>query len=452
MFDRAHIFNSSFVAITAGLCFTVGFYSLFASFTAYDNPARITTLCCWLLLCTVSSLLVYRLTSAVSWSIVSFVLTFIFTESFVNESTHPQGFIVVATIVVPLAACFLSDQRKRSPWVLIGALVAAIFYTRFNAGIFALAASCVVLAAHFSINRGRGMLAAVFIAGSMAFPFVLMFPLLPRPNALPFAIITALATGAAAVIAFAVTDQDTNGKPASFFFVIGICAASSLVLPFAGPVGVTAGDIFASLLSYSASQLEFYHYFRVYSDIQLISAGISMACALCFYYSKGVRWILVLGKSYFVAVALFSILINNTENAHALLGYAGPWCWLVVTGGRTQNLIAARLLLTTIAAWSPLLAYPIPESQLYFASLPILLAAVVCTADILSWTDSLVVERAFPFMASLMVLIALLLQLSKSSSQYYGDRPLDRPAAYSSIMAIKSRENLYASPGQRADK
>ena len=440
MFDRSHIFNSSFIAITAGLCFTVGFYSLSA------------TLACWLLLCSVSSLLVYRLTSAASWSIVSFVLTFIFTESFVNEMTHSQGLIAVATVLLPLAACYLGDQRKRSPWVLIGTLVAAIFYTSFNAGIFVLAASCVVLAAHISINRGRGMLAAVFIAGSIAFPFVLMLPLLPRPNALPFATITALATGAAAIIAFATTDQDSNGKHASIFFVLGICAASSLVLLFAAPVGATVGDIFDGLLSYSANQLGFYHYFRPYSDIQLISAGASMTCALCFYYSKGVRWILVLGKSYFVAAALFSILINDPENAHALLGYAGPWCWLVVMGDRSQNMITARLLLATTAAWSPLLAYPIAGSQLYFACLPILLGAVVCTADIISWTDSLVVERALPFMASLMVILALLFQLSESRLQYYGDRSLDRPAAYSSIMAIKSRENLYASPGQRADK
>jgi len=456
VFDRSHIFNTSLSAVTVGLCITVSFYSSPANFNADDSAAWYGAQCYSLLLCTVASLLVYRLTRAVPWAGITFALTFIFMGSLVTEPGRTQQFIALTTILVPLAMCYPDDERNSLPWVIVGVLTAIIFYAAFNAGLFAMSAAAVVLVAYFPVNRWQGLLAALATLISTLFPFVLMLPLLAKQNALPFAAITALATGAAAIISFSLADRQKKGKRAGMFFLLGIAGATSGVLILTGPIGLTPGDISASLLSYSASQLEFYHYFRAYSGVQVTLAGISMACALRFYYATRVRWILVLGKSYFVSVALYSILINDFENAHTLLGYAGPWCWLVATGGGAQNMVVARLLLATTAAWSPLLAYPIPASQLYFGSLPILLAATVCAADILSGarerTNSLVVEKGIPFAASLAVLLALLFQLSESRAQFYRYKSGELPGPYSSIISIKSRENLYASPGQRADK
>jgi len=484
MLARSHIYTAGLASAVVALCIAIGFYSLFSNFRAYDDEglllvinqlyldgaafytdipwiygpgylatvhlfhdwlgvplshsaSRFTTLACWLLLCTVSAVLVYKLTARALWAIVAFALTFVFTGSFVNEPGHPQGLIAIATIFIPLTACYFADRRQPLLWFLTGVMVAAIFHIKINAGVFVLAALCLVLAARLRVGAWQGLLHAVIIIGSVAFPFALMSPLLTEPNALFFACINALATGAVALMVISVTEPNGAARGAASGFALGFSIITAVAFLFAWSVGATPLDIGASLLRYSASQLEFYHLFREYSAFQLLSAGAALGCAVFCHYRKDYRWVPMAAKGYFVLLALYALWINNPANSHALLGYAGPWCWLVIFGGGRASPTLARCLLATTAAWSPMLAYPIPGSQQYFGSLPILLTAIVCASDLVNVatkSDALKktailfsLVRSVSTTAALAMVLVLIVQLRQESAQYARFRPLALP-------------------------
>ncbi|MEH6582671.1 MAG: hypothetical protein V7754_12100 [Halioglobus sp.] len=473
--------------VIAGLCVAAGFFALFSNFRAYDDEGflliasqlflageafytdipwlygpgslamvrvlhdwlgvplghsavRFTTLACWLLLCAVSSGLVYRLCASLIWSAISFALVFIFTGSIVNEPGHPQGLIAVATVLIPLVACSLSVERQKLPWLLIGALVAAVFSTKINAGVYCGAAVLIALAANYPLKQGRVVLFLALVAGSVSFPFVLMSPLLAESYAPALACIIAATTGAVAVTAMANPIPGLEGRVGSMMFAIGFMAVTAAAMVFAAANGATVFDILANLQSYSRSQVEFYHFFSEYSGLQLLLAGLSLVLALVFsvFPSLSRRGSLeALAKGGFVLMALYALLIDGPAHAQGMLGYAGPWCWVIALRREQHRFPVGRLLLATTAAWSPLLVYPMPGSQIYFGSFPILLVAIVCADDILwtakrQWLQSgrerlAMAGQQLPALLCLIVIAALCWQLMGLRDRYYRFQPLALP-------------------------
>ena len=476
------------VAIAAlALCTIAGFYALFSNFRGYDDEGilllanqlfleggsfytdipwmygpgylaivrlfndfmavplthsavRITTLCYWLLLCAVSGLLIYKLSRSVLWSVVAFVLVFIFTQSIVNEPGHPQGLIATMTLLIPLAACYSWQGSQKVFWFFIGALTAAIFHIKVNAGVYSLAAVAVVVVLHGPAGRWRTLLTAAVVIGSAGFPFALMLPLLAQPNALPYAIILAFGLGSTALIIGSEKNPATDSWKPGIALVLGFLLVTVLAFVFAGVNGATPFDIFSSLFTYSGSQIEFYHFFREYTGFQLVLASASFMLALCYGFSRNEnyqKWFVGLGKIYFVSLAIYSLTINDPAHAQALLAYAGPWCWLLVCRSENTEYALGRILLASTAVWSPLLAYPIPGSQIYFGSLAIVLSAVVCAADLVSTVSrrwyrvdgpkALVLQRRVPILMVVIVLVILANTLEQAREEYHRLKPLDLP-------------------------
>ncbi len=422
-----------FVALLIGACGLVGFYALFSNFRTYDDEGllmvssqlflngnifykqipwiygpmqlatvqvlhdwlpvpithsavRFVTLAVWLFLSALSGLLVYKLTRSRTWALVSLILAFLFSRSIVNEPGHPQGMVAFATILIPLIPGLFRAERKWIPWLLIGGVAATVANIKLNAGLFCIAAVSVVLAGQFRPLRWRGHLRLALAGGSLLFPFVLMYPLLADPNCLGFALISACSVAAVAVITSMRDVPGIQPRAACLAFLVGLTLVTLGALAFVGQYGVSLFDILSSLMGYASSQIDFYHFFRDYSLFQLSMASVSLVLAISFVMagesSVGTK-LIILGKTCFGLAAVYSFIIDDAAHAQAMLGYAGPWCWLVAVSRHGGPVSTGRLLLAATAAWAPLLAYPIPGSQLYFGSLPVLLAAIVCTADAL---------------------------------------------------------------------
>jgi hypothetical protein len=471
-----------FLAVLIGACGLVGFYELFSNFRTYDDEGllmvssqlflnghifykeipwiygpiqlatvqvlhgwlsvpithsavRFVTLAVWLVLSGVSSLLVYQLTRYRAWALVSFILAFLFTRSIVNEPGHPQGLVAFATILIPLIPCLFRVERKWLPWLLIGGMAAAVANIKLNAGIFCIAAVSVVLASQFRPARWRGLLQLAIAGGSLLFPFMLMYPLLADPNCRGFALITACSAAAVAVITSTREVSGIQPRSACLAFLVGLMVVTLGALAFAGQHGVSIIDILSSLLGYAASQIEYYHFFRDYSLFQLGMAIGSLVLAISFVMagdsSAGTKLITV-GKTCFSLAAVYAFIVNDAAHAQAMLGYAGPWCWLVALGRHGEPVSTGRLLLAATAAWAPLLAYPIPGSQIYFGSLPVLLAAIVCAVDtiellpVASWRGYLP-GRIASYVALFVALGLLGWHYKAARDQYRDYEPLGLP-------------------------
>jgi hypothetical protein len=106
------------------------------------------------------------------------------------------------------------------------------------------------------------------------------------------------------------------------------------------------------------------------------------------------------------------------------------------------------MLLAATAVWSPLLAYPIPGSQMYFGSLPILLCAIICAADLVQWwlrrgSPAPAVTRIISpaLLALACALGALYIEYLGARSAYLGFRPLGLPGT--ELMRIEARRGKY---------
>lgn len=399
------------------------------------SAARFVTLTYWMMLCGLSSLLVYRLSESIAWSMVTFLGVFLYTTSIVNEPGHPQALLAALAISVPLVASCLSASCRRPGWFVIGALVGGILSVKVNAGMFALAAALVILFGSADTGKWRVSLKLLLVAGSLLSPFLLMAPLLSEPGCIQFAALASLAAGAVAISIRPVQPAAENGY-ALLMLSLGVLSVTLASLMFALAHGAGPGDILASLLSYTGSQSSFYHFFRDYSLLQLVGAALSLFAATwaCYSPHEDTRTrIVVIAKVYLVAVTVYVLVTDGPASSHALFGYGGPWSWLLMMGGRHP---LARCLLAATAAWSPLLAYPIPGSQIYFGCVPLLALALVCAADLAgvahqrSESAGPIVGWGLKRIPTALMLFSVLVgatQLTRASAQYNALQPLGLP-------------------------
>lgn len=399
------------------------------------SALRYITLGYWFLLCGVGSVLVFRLTRSLWWAIAGLSALFLFTTSIVNEPGHPQSLIAALTVSIPVLAYRQRTGPGTLGWFWVGAILATIFYIKINAGIFCLAAVGTALLPRLVSSRWHSLVRIVLVGLSAAFPFVLMFPLLAQPECLPFA---ALASAGCSALAFSTSAPyraDHNSVSSWYGLPVGFVVVSIAALTFAALNGAYPGDIHESLLSYAASHSDFYHYFRSYTYYQLGSAALSLTLALVYSLAPGRalgRQITIWGKRYLVLAASFALFTDSPATSQGMIGYAAPWAWLLAVGSSRS---LSRDFLSALATWSVLLAYPIPGSQIYFGSCAVLLAAIVCAADLFNAKSlepgaSLFRQKSVDFVGIGLVglaVFALSLELVRARAQFLQFERLDLP-------------------------
>lgn len=397
------------------------------------DAVRFVTLAWWLLLAAVSAELVRRLTRSSAWACTALVLAFLFVRSIANEPGHPQAFVASTALLVPLIGCGARAARQR--WAMIGLAVAAVFHVKYNAGAFCLAAAAVALAG--SLPRARLSRAAclALAAAALAAPFLLMYPLLADANCRAFAGLAALSAAAVALVAPASRVAPVSLRDGAGAFAAGFALLTAACLVFLGLQDADPRVFVAEALAYAQSQAAFYHFFRDYPAAQLGLAALSLAMAAGAAFSATARpGIVRVARCALVASALWALLIDSPAHAQAMLAHAVPWSWVVVFGRDGEPPSEGRVLLAALSAWMPLIAYPVPGSQLYFGTLPALLAALVCAAD--AARDERVVAlagarpaRAMPVLALVLAIAALAWRGEAARQRHAQFDPLALPGA-----------------------
>lgn len=339
----------------------------------------------WLTISLLSGVLARQLTASFAWAASASLLTFLYLASIVNEPGHPQGLIAVFLLAALIAVAISSRTRPAMGWLLAGVFVAAVFYTKMNAGLFLTLAVTVVVAGQYCAQRRSAFLHWLLISGALLSPFLLMAPFLHNPDCLAFAALCSLAAGIAAWVSGQVKAEDFLPAIALQRFLIGFSIVTALALLYLACLGTSILGLIVSLYDLTRAQTGFYHHFRNFSHWQLVLALLSCATAY-----RVVRMpegharclLLCLARCYVLLAALACAFFDNPGISQSMIGWVAPWCWVVITGGANGMFHAARLLLASFAVWLPLLAFPIPGTQLYFGSFLILLSALVAGSDL----------------------------------------------------------------------
>ncbi|MEP4146080.1 MAG: hypothetical protein ABJL54_02605 [Halioglobus sp.] len=400
-----------------------------------NSAVRFLTLAHWLLLSLIAYSIVRRSTKSWLWSASALILVFLYPRSLVNEPGHPQVLVAILVLFIPLIAGWYESRGGRLTWVAVGALVAAVFHIKINAGVFCVVAALVVLVRQSYITANRRYIYPALLVVSSLLPFLLMYPLLSVENCLRFAFIVSFSAASFAVVVPLRNNANQWLVHNAIAFCGGFFLVSAVALGFAAAEGASPLDILSSLLDLSASQIEFFHFFREYSRMQVCMAGLSLAMALIVARSQNpviVNRTLWSGRGFLIVSVIYALVVDDPANSQALIGYAAPWCWVAAVKPSDEDVKLDRLLLVALAVWMPLLAYPIPGTQLYFGGFLILIVAIFCAIDVnvlltakYPKNSHLLGRNVLPL--SLFLIIAYLLHSSYYSArkQYAEYKPLE---------------------------
>ena len=404
------------------------------------SAIRFVSIVLWLLLAVTAGYLIRQLSGSWLWAVLAFSLAFMYPRSLVNEPGHPQILVGILTLCIPIFGSAIRPDLNRLSWILIGGTVASILNIKINAGIFCLSAVTVVLLSQHRGQHWRPYVISALAITSFIFPLTLMFPLIEEPGSIAFAFIISCSAASFALAASHSVLPDFNIRHAGVGFLGGFLTVSGLAFLFAAYHGAYPMDMLSSIRQLSERQIDFFHFFRTYSTLQISLATLALVTAIATFAntnSRATDRALPFIKTIFVVATCYSLVIDDAANSQAMLGYAAPWAWVIVMKVPDRSSTQGRMLLGGLAVWMPLLAYPIPGSQLYFGCIPILLSALVCAWDLcerlrdkLKVSDrcrTYMLPTALPSTALFSICIYLYSWQSSAKQQYESQQPLQLP-------------------------
>ncbi len=387
---------------------------------------RLLALGSWLGIALLCGLLVWRWGGGTECSLVAAVLAFLFCTAIAKEPGHPQGMISLLVLMMPLLLSFPLALAARWPWFLVGLLLAWVLQTKLNAGAFALLALSLVLVPCLPFSRDAGWFQRWLPLLVLPLPLLLMAPLLNSEQSWEQALICGftLAAMTLTLVRQAQLPLLANGQLAAL--AAGLVLTISALFLHGWLRGAPPLDILGGLLQHAESQADFYHFFRDYSVYQLGGAMLSPLVALLVArqdHPDASSWLLPV-RLYFLSAVAYAVLLDDPQRAHSMLGWAAPWAWVVLYPGERSLSLA---LLAAIAATFPMLVYPIPGSQLYFATVFLIPLAAIALARQLR--ERLPPATVVPVgqVAVLLLAIVLAWKAVVLQSEYATLQPLDLP-------------------------
>ncbi len=352
-----------------------------------NSAVRLVSLFYWVMLSAICGLSTYRITDSAWWGLVTYGVVFALMRVFTNEPGHPQELVACFAALIPLLLCITLPPQAWLSWFMTGALIALIIATKINIGGYCLAAVLVVIAAELPRSRWRNALQIAAVLCSATFPFVLMLPHMQQTGCLPYAVICAATLSAAAIALFSPRSAGSLSLRIGLVAIAGMAVAILLTFIWMSVNGSTLPALVDSVL-YFASGLQYAYFFRHYSNLQIgfvLVAPLFAALLVWIPLNRFRHYSIAAGKLLFVGLTVFALAANDQANAHFMLAWAGPWCWLCALQINHPKASVARKMLALLAAWHLLLAYPIAGSQLYFGTFLVAVSAVVCLADVTHW-------------------------------------------------------------------
>jgi hypothetical protein len=133
---------------------------------------RLTTLIWWQLSALSGGFFIYKVSKDIVLASAMALACAKLGAALANEPGHPQQI----TLAVLMLACCASQLRERRPLglLLMGAMAAALFFTKINVGIFCFAALACVLSCSFPSGRLRTISVGLLLAYAVGCPFLLM--------------------------------------------------------------------------------------------------------------------------------------------------------------------------------------------------------------------------------------------------------------------------------------
>lgn len=337
----------------------------------------------WLLAALLAGIFIHRLSKNVTLASAAALALLWLERSIAYEPNHPQQM----ALVLMMAGCVLSVKPNRASLLTLGAIGAALFWTKSNVGIFfltaALIASVCVLPPGRLRTLGRDLLPFITMLG----PLLLMHDYFMRWS-WRFFLLTAIAGTATVLVAL---DAQVHGPARLRPLRMLLCGtvAGIVAVPFIAQfAGIPLRGVWDSVLVGSLRQATVFS-LPIGLKITILAAAMLLAVLFAILYALRARTQFDLWKDaakFAAAVAVIALLIARPERplggaTFAMLYVLLPLVLLRGVQSWPPAEFFPRIFIAALAAMELLQAYPVAGSQLVVGASPFLLWAFVCMHD-----------------------------------------------------------------------
>ena len=358
------------------------------------DATRLTTLVLWVLTAAGCSLFTYRLTRSTLASAAAYALSFLILTRIVYEAGHPQEWCGVLTV----AALLLLTGKPRAhgfDWrvALFGAVIAILFLTKINLGIFLGLAAAITFLSLSAANRLQKILLIAVSAAAVVLPFVLLKKfLLNGWGNLAAAVAVALVS---ALLIFTKEKRDPvflirHFVIAGLSFVLTAGVIVFVVLAQGTTLPALLNGVFFQNLSFGE---KFFTPPTIPSWSGWWTILALIAASLCIFFRSRIRLLSRLNAAFIkgafgfgVVLLPFALYVWMPDSAW-LLGLATPFLWIFLIDAPTpeaagsKETVLPRFFLVPAAALQTLQIFPIAGTQIAFGSLLITVIGILCLHD-----------------------------------------------------------------------
>lgn len=378
------------------------FYEFFGIFGAlgvpFDNDSgRLVTLVIWIALALLAGVSVFLFTRNLGLGLAAQLITFA-TATLTSEPMHPGGLISLMLFGIGALAFVVAGRKSgRWPFLVIGALTAALILTKVNVGGFAalsIVLAC-VLTFPFLARSWPLRVAATLVL--MMVPFLLLKADIDQPWAQRFVFHVDLCV-LALVLATSSSEPDAGRRPSEIgWLVTGGAALTLVVVASALLKGSTPGDLVNGLILFPAQQRVVFEAPFTVGTTPMLWDAVGLAGALFWarYRAHGRPPQIVLEgvvRIFAGLVILFTVLgslhipgLVDLKSLTSPLVIADAFAWVLAAPRAAPQGYArldfARALLPAIAVMQSLQVFPVAGSQTAWAALPLIPVGALCIGD-----------------------------------------------------------------------
>lgn len=299
-----------------------------------------------------------------------------------NEPGHPQELVV---LLLAFAVLVIAGGLKRPrSLVLLGAISAALAFTKINVGAFfgiALFQACVCYTPLFR----RRLLCWVMLALGGLLPFLLMRQDLGQDWARLYAALACAAIVAAGVVVYSLAEGRSLGLAQWGQIGLGYLGLSVLVLAV---LLLTGTSLMAMVNNLVVSPSKMAGYFciplNIPSGYWSAAAALPVAVVVVAWRRHLTRLSLATAsaKGLYGVVGTLVLVLNPRHQ----MGYLLPWLWLLMLpSGKNQASRSGdafpRAILCLLAAWQALQGYPVAGSQVATGTFLFIPVCSLCLHD-----------------------------------------------------------------------
>jgi hypothetical protein len=345
------------------------------------DAGRLVTLVCWQLSALAGGYFVYRVAKDVVLASAAALACTRLASALANEPGHPQQIILPFLMLFCCAS--LPRERRRLWSLLLGAMAAAMFFTKINVGIFCFAALACVLICSLPAGRLRTIGVTLLLAYTVGFPLLLMRQGLQGWGG-RYCLIAVLC-GVSTVLAGSLIMPPAQQPVRNLLFAaIGALSGSALIVLGTMLQGMSLATLLEGVVTAPLTQPKLFFLPLWISSGEIAGALLlSLGIAVLYWFRDRWRpradWVDALRCAVgFCAILLLAVFSKGIIWILPLL----PLGLMPVRGGKWSSSDGyPRLFVAILAATQFLQGYPVAGSQISVAAAPLLLWAAICIHD-----------------------------------------------------------------------